>query len=118
MKTNHLTMGFVQIADWVCDRILVGDFIAEGRIPSVRELAEQMEVNPNTISRSYERLQRQELIYTQRGMGYFVSEGAREQILAQRRKTFFEETIPELKTEMERLRITPEELFLALEHSL
>lgn len=110
MKTNQLLMGFAQIADWVCDRILDGQYQADERIPSVRELAEMMEVNPNTVARSYEKLQREEVIYTQRGMGYFVVNGALERIRKQRRQLFFDEQLPRLLEEMQLLGITVEEV--------
>lgn len=110
MKANQLLMGFAQIADWVCDRILDGQYKADERIPSVRELAELMEVNPNTVARSYEKLQREELIYTQRGMGYFVVHGALERIKAHRRQTFFDRHLPSLLEEMRLLGITSEEV--------
>lgn len=110
MKTNQLMMGFAQIADWVCDRILEGKYQADDRIPSVRELAELMEVNPNTIVRSYEKLQREEVIYMQRGMGYFVVNGALERIREQRRKAFFDQHLPNFLSEMQLLGIKPQEV--------
>ncbi|MDL2282847.1 GntR family transcriptional regulator, partial [Parabacteroides sp. OttesenSCG-928-G06] len=57
---------FLQIADRICDRVLSGEYKADQRIPSVRELAIEMEVNPNTVMRSYERLQANRIIYNKR----------------------------------------------------
>ena len=67
---------YLQIADFVCEKILLKEWKAEERIPAVRELAIQLEVNPNTVMRTYEFLQQQEIIYNQRGIGYFVAQGA------------------------------------------
>ena len=53
---------YLQIADRICDDILLGQYEEEGRIPSVREYASIVEVNANTVMRSYEYLQSQEVI--------------------------------------------------------
>ena len=96
---------FLQISDTIKDRILSGEYSADERVPSVRELAEQMEVNPNTAMRAVERLQMEGMIYNKRGLGYFVSSNAREEILASRRKKFVEEVVPALFSEMKLLGI-------------
>lgn len=64
---------YLQIADRICDDILLGQYEEEGRIPSVREYASIVEVNANTVMRSYEYLQSQEVIYNKRGIGFFGS---------------------------------------------
>ena len=79
---------------------------AGDRIPSVRELSEQLEVNTNTVVRAYDQLLRREIVYTRRGMGYFVSDGARGIILADRRREFMEERLPELFRQMRLLGIS------------
>lgn len=96
---------FLQISDTIKDRILSGEYSADERVPSVRELAEQMEVNPNTAMRAVERLQMEGMIYNKRGLGYFVSPNASEEILASRRKKFVEEVVPALFSEMKLLGI-------------
>lgn len=96
---------FLQISDTIKDRILSGEYSADERVPSVRELAEQMEVNPNTAMRAVERLQMEGMIYNKRGLGYFVSPNAHEEILASRRKKFVEEVVPALFSEMKLLGI-------------
>ena len=64
---------YLQIADRICDDILLGQYEEEWRIPSVREYASIVEVNANTVMRSYEYLQSQEVIYNKRGIGFFCS---------------------------------------------
>lgn len=96
---------FLQISDTIKDRILSDEYSADERVPSVRELAEQMEVNPNTAMRAVERLQMEGMIYNKRGLGYFVNPNAREEILASRRKKFVEEVVPALFSEMKLLGI-------------
>lgn len=103
-------LGFIQIADLVSERILRGEYKANERIPSVREMAEHAEVNPNTVVRAYERLTRAGLIYTQRGLGYFASAEAAELIRAERIKKFYAEMLPTFRREMELLEIKYEDL--------
>ena len=62
---------YLQIADRICDEILLGQFAEEERIPSVREYATIVEVNANTVMRSFDYLQSQNIIYNKRGIGFF-----------------------------------------------
>ena len=64
---------YLQIANLMCERILLKEWQENDRIPSVRELAVDMEVNPNTVMRAYAFLQEQGIIFNKRGIGYFVS---------------------------------------------
>ena len=84
-----------QIADRLCDEILQGKYREEERIPSVREYAATVEVNANTVVRSYDQLQSEEVIYNKRGIGYFVAANAVERIKELRRATFMCEELPE-----------------------
>lgn len=101
---------FIQIADRICDRVLSGEYIADSRIPSVRELAVEMEVNPNTVMRSFERLQANEIIYNKRGIGYFISPQAESKIRQMRHNQFMEEVLPAVFKEMQLLEVEIEEL--------
>ncbi len=94
-----------QIADRLCDEILRGHYPEERRIPSVREYAAQMEVNVNTLVRSYEHLQQAGIIYQKRGVGYYVCAGAAERILAERREAFIEHEATDFFRQMEMLRL-------------
>ena len=84
---------YLQIADRICDEILLGQFAEEERIPSVREYATIVEVNANTVMRSFDYLQSQNIIYNKRGIGYFVATGARELIHSLRKNTFLKEEL-------------------------
>ena len=84
---------YLQIADRICDEILLGQFGEEERIPSVREYAAIVEVNANTVMRSFDYLQSQNIIYNKRGIGYFVSTGTRELIHSLRKNTFLKEEL-------------------------
>ena len=77
---------YLQIADSIGDQILSGALTTEGKVPSVRELAAEIEVNANTVARTYEYLQQSGVIYTKRGLGYFVAPDARKAIVRQRKE--------------------------------
>lgn len=110
--TNNQSI-FIQIAERISDRILDGSYQADERVPSVRELAVEMEVNPNTVMRSFERLQAHEIIYNKRGIGYFVASGAGDKIRRMRHNQFVEEVLPALFKEMQLLDVGLEELTAA-----
>ena len=80
------------------------------RVPSVREVASMVEVNSNTVMRSFEWMQNQEVIFNKRGLGYFVSKGAKDIISQIRRREFIEDVIPDITRTMQTLGISKEEL--------
>lgn len=101
---------YIQMADRLCDEILSGVYQDDDRIPSVREYAVLLEVNTNTAVKAYEQLAREEVIYNKRGLGYFVTPGAKEQILKVRKQEFMKEKLPELFRQMQLLGITLEDV--------
>ena len=101
---------YLQIADYVCEKILLKEWIADARIPSVRELAMQLEVNPNTTMRAVDFLQQQEIIYNQRGIGYFVSANAYKNALQYRKTEFTEKDMPAVFRNMYLIGMELEEL--------
>ena len=110
MNFNNEKAIYVQIADRLCDEILTGKFNDDERIPSVREYAVLLQVNTNTTVKSYDLLATSGIIYNKRGLGYFVSPGARERIVAARKKEFMDQTLPEMFRQMSLLGITVEEV--------
>ncbi|MDR2084824.1 MAG: GntR family transcriptional regulator [Bacteroidales bacterium] len=86
---------YLQIADYICDNILNGKHQPEEKILSVREMAVKLEVNPNTVMRTYDLLQQQNIIFNKRGIGFFVAIGAKEIIIQNRKKRFFETQLPD-----------------------
>jgi DNA-binding transcriptional regulator YhcF (GntR family) len=87
---------FLQIAESIYEKILRKEWQEEDRIPSVRELAIQNEVNPNTVQRTYSHLQEREVIAMKRGIGYFVNNGAFERVMQIMREDFIVHTCPQL----------------------
>ncbi|HUC80579.1 MAG TPA: GntR family transcriptional regulator [Flavisolibacter sp.] len=101
---------YLQIADYICERILLSEWKSGERIPAVRELAVQLEVNPNTVMRTYEFLQGQNIIYNQRGIGYFVGPDAVEKATQYRRTEFIEKELPNIFRNMYMLGMDVDEL--------
>ncbi len=94
---------YLQIGDQICENILVQVWKEEDRIPSVRELAVAMEVNPNTVMRTYAYLQELGIIHNRRGIGYFVALDARQRTLELKKRNFVEEELPRLFRSMDLL---------------
>ena len=111
MEFNSNKAIFLQIRDAIRERILAGELKEGDRIPSVREYGASIGVNPNTVMRTYERLTSEGVIYNQRGIGYFISEGARDIVLENSRKEFLETELPVVIRKMELLGLNPKELF-------
>lgn len=101
---------YLQIADRLGDKILSGTLLPEGKIPSVRELAAEIEVNANTVARTYEYLQQSGVIYTKRGLGYFVSPDAKDVIIAMRREQLMKGEMDYFLGKLKAVGITPAEL--------
>ena len=97
---------YLQMVDRLCDEILSGKYQDDDRIPSVREYAVLLEVNTNTAVKAYDELARANIIYNKRGLGYFVTPGAKKQILKARKTEFMKERLPELFRQMHLLDIT------------
>ncbi|MBR1789300.1 MAG: GntR family transcriptional regulator [Bacteroidaceae bacterium] len=107
---------YLQIADHICDEILSGRYLEDGKLPSVREYAAQVEVNVNTVTRSFEWLQLHDIVTTRRGLGNFVATGARREIEALRKEEFFNEKLPDLFRSMQALGIKMDEVVAQYEN--
>lgn len=101
---------YLQIADRICEEILTGVFREEERVPSVHEYAVKVEVNVNTVMRSYDKLQGDGVIYNRRGIGYFVAGGAVLRIKEMKKQTFMKEDMPVFFRQASLLGMTAEEL--------
>ena len=97
---------YIQMADRLCDEILADKYKDDDRIPSVREYSVLLEVNTNTAVKAYDELARANIIYNKRGLGYFVTPGAKKQILKERKQEFMKQRLPELFRQMALLDIS------------
>lgn len=85
---------YLQIAEYVCEQILLSKWHLEDKILSIRDLAIAMEVNPNTVQRAYDFLQQREIITNKRGIGYFIESDAPEKISTFRKEQFIKNELP------------------------
>ncbi|WP_214072533.1 GntR family transcriptional regulator [Mucilaginibacter sp. dw_454] len=101
---------YLQIADYVSERITLGKWLPEAKIPSVRELATELQVNPNTVMRTYEYLQQKEIVFNKRGLGLFVMANAIAQIKTIRRERFLQQELPDFLNSLYLLEIQPDQV--------
>ena len=101
---------YLQIADYVCEHILLNKWSIGEKVPSVREMAVALEVNPNTVMRTYELLQTKNIINNKRGIGFFVADDALSNVKAYRKMQFMEDELPVVFTNMYLLNIGFDEL--------
>src|ERR1700749_5349106 len=101
---------YLQIAEMICEKILEGHFKEDERIPSVREMAVQLEVNPNTVMRTFEFLQSKEIITNKRGIGYFVADNGYKTAMDFRKDEFIKKELPQLFKTAALLKMDFEEL--------
>jgi GntR family transcriptional regulator len=107
---------YLQIADHLCENILLEKWKAGDRIPSVREIAVNIEVNPNTVMRAFTYLQDKEIIFNKRGIGYFVSADGFEKTKALRKEDFVSHELPKFFKAMGLLNITMEDVNAYYQH--
>jgi GntR family transcriptional regulator len=101
---------YLQIADLMCENILTGLWKPGDRIPSIRELAESIQVNPNTVMRTFGYMEDQGIIHNQRGIGFFLSDRAFETTRELKRKRFVSRDLPQVFRTMDLLRMGLEDL--------
>lgn len=101
---------FQQIADNLCHQILEGKLLPGERVPSVRDLAVEFEVNRNTLLRTYAILQDAGVIDNKRGIGFFVTDNAVELIREKEKKEFFTNELPEFTRKVELLKLNTQDL--------
>ena len=106
MKFRQNKSIYLQIADFIIESIIMNKWKECERIPSVRDMAVRIEVNPNTVLRTYTYLQDKEIIYNQRGIGYFVCDGAIHKAISVAKKDFIKKELPKLFHAMEILKLS------------
>ena len=101
---------FEQIGMSVQENIINQDWQEGERIPSVRDYATSIQVNPNTVMRTYTLLQDQGILENRRGIGFFVALGAKQKSVQHRKDQFAVEFLPELFKNMHQLGINWDEM--------
>jgi len=106
---------YLQLADQIKDMILNGDVAAGEALPSVRQLAMDYQVNPITVSKSYQILVDDNLVSKKRGLGMFVSDQAKVILQQQQRQDFIQKQWPDVLQKIEQLNIDTDALIKSLE---
>lgn len=101
---------YLQIAAYISNKILSGKWPADQKLPAVRELAIELQVNLNTVMRSYEYLQNLGVIYNKRGLGLYVAADGYEKVKAHRKENFIRQDLPVFFTNIYLLDITTEDI--------
>ncbi|OPX42887.1 HTH-type transcriptional repressor YvoA [Ruminiclostridium hungatei] len=106
---------YLQLSEEIEDAILAGAYQEEAQIPSTTEISISYRINPATALKGINRLVDDGIVYKKRGLGMFVSKGAKEKILDTRKENFFEMYITSLVSEAKKLSITKEDILKMLE---
>ena len=101
---------FLQIRQRLVEMILKGRVKPGEALPSIRQASADLAVNPLTVTKAYQSLVDQGVVEKKRGMGMYVSEGAREALLEQERNTFLTEEWPHIRQRIEALGLDIETL--------
>lgn len=101
---------YLQIVEYVYERILQHEWQEEQKILSVRDLGAELEVNPNTVMRSYEKLQQDQIIFNKRGIGFFVVKDAATVIRNLRIESFKANELSQILHTAKLLGITEQEI--------
>jgi DNA-binding transcriptional regulator YhcF (GntR family) len=101
---------YEQIASSIQENILDEVWKSGDRIPSVRETAGKIQVNPNTVMRTYSLLQDEGIIFNKRGIGFFISEDAVQKTIEMKKQKFNSEMLPEFFKMIDKLQISFDEL--------
>jgi GntR family transcriptional regulator len=104
---------YIQIADHLSSQIVRGEINAGEKLPSVREMAIQSGVNPNTIQRTYSEMERMGIVETKRGQGTFVTEN--EQVLQALKTRLQTDIIGGFVQSMQELGFSQEEMLRGLQ---
>lgn len=118
MKFDDSQAIYLQIADFMGDQIVAGQWPLGERIPSVRELAAQLHVNVNTVMRAYTFMQDQNIIANQRGIGFFTHDASKERVMTLKKQRFETRDLPSIFRQAQVLGFTPDALAEHYQHYL
>lgn len=101
---------YMQIAQWIESEILDGHLIEDHKVYSQYQLADMFTINPATAAKGINLLVDEQILYKKRGLGMFVTKGAKERILEKRKNQTLRNLVSELVLEAKRLNISKKEL--------
>jgi len=113
---NDSTPIYRQLRDRVVAMILDGVLKQGDPLPSVRQVAADFQINPITVSKAYQELVDENLVEKRRGLGMYVTEGARGALMKSERDRFLSDEWPTLYARLQRLGLSLKELMAAERH--
>jgi len=108
---------YLQLKDQILSMIMDGVLEEGEALPSVRKVAVEYQINPITASKAYSELVDEGLVEKRRGLGMYILEGARKNLLAAEQKNFMEVEWPKIMERISRLGIDPETLLTPSSHN-
>lgn len=108
---------YIQIKEMIENDILRNILLEEERVPSTNELAKLYAINPATAAKGVNILVDEGILYKKRGIGMFVSTGAKRQIMEKRKKNFYDDYVKSLMAEADSLGITRQELIAMIQEA-
>ena len=109
---------YIQLAEAIEDDILKGTMQEDTQVPSTTEISVALKINPATARKGVNMLVDEGILYKKRGVGMFVSVGAREKVMRKRRAEFYESFVVTLLDEAEKLNISQSEVVAMIEGGL
>ena len=101
---------YLQVADFICEKVLTGSWSDGDKLPAVKDLAVMTSVNPNTVIKALTHLVDNQILTTQRGIGYFLTDDARARTLVLKRGQFIDQELPQVFASMKLLGLSIDEL--------
>lgn len=101
---------YLQISQFIENEIISNRLTTDDKVPSTNEFSKSMNVNPATAGKGLNELVNQGILYKKRGLGMFVTKGAKNIIVNKRKKFFMKHLLPEFLNEAKQLNISKEEL--------
>jgi DNA-binding transcriptional regulator YhcF (GntR family) len=95
MNFNNNKPIYIQIADYFLENIISKKYNKGDRIMSVRDIAVELGVNPNTVMRAYTYLQEKDIIFNKRGIGYFIAEKSMNNAKRIKQTEFLKDKLPD-----------------------
>lgn len=101
---------YLQVADFICEKVLTRQWRNGDRLPAVKDLSVQTAVNPNTVIKALGYLQDSGILHSQRGLGYFLTDDAEASTRALKRQQFIDVELPRVFASMELLGLGMDDL--------
>lgn len=107
---------FQQVAEWLENGIISGAFPEEERVPSITEFSTEAKINPATALKGINLLVAENILYKKRGLGMYVSSGAKEKLLQKHRENFYRELLTPLLQSAQQLGIDKQQLIAMIDN--